>query len=167
MIAIRTATDADAAAIQAIYAPIVEQTAISFETEPPGSDEMAERIRDALDSHAYVVAEDNGTVLGYAYGSTFRPRAAYASTCEVTAYVAEGARGQGIGKLLYKSLIPVLARRDFRTAIAGIALPNDASIALHEAMGFEKVGILREVGRKFDRWHDVGWWSLSLKDISQ
>lgn len=160
---IRPATIDDAQAILAIYAPIVETTAISFETVPPTIDEMAERIRTYLASHAYLVAEKDGAVLGYAYGTAYRPRAAYASTCETTVYVAEAGRGQGIGKQLYKALLPELAGRNYRTAIAGIALPNDASIALHESVGFEKAGVLREVGYKFDRWHDLGLWTRALQ----
>ena len=166
MIHIRPAKTDDAESILAIYAPIVETTAISFELVPPTVNEMAERIRAYMASHAYLVAEKDDAVLGYAYGTAYRPRAAYATTCEVTVYVGEKARGQGIGKRLYEKLLPELAKQGYRTAIAGIALPNDASTALHESVGFENAGVLREVGHKFDRWHDLGLWTLSLKDFA-
>ena len=165
MTTVRPATADDAEAILAIYTPIVLETPISFETEPPSIAEMGQRITANSASHAYIVAERDGALLGYAYASAFRPRAAYARSCEVTAYVAADARGQGVGRRLYETLLPTLHGRGFHTAIAVITLPNDGSVALHEAFGFTKVGVLPEVGRKFDRWHDTGWWSRSLETI--
>lgn len=159
---IRVAETADAEAIQAIYAPIVRDTAISFEDEPPTVAEMARRIHDTLVVYPYLVAEDGGRLLGYVYASAHRARAAYRWSVDVTAYVAEGARRGGVGRALYGALLDILTRQGFHAAHAGIALPNDASVALHEAVGFEALGVYREVGFKHGRWHDVGWWRRAL-----
>ncbi|MEO1104541.1 MAG: arsinothricin resistance N-acetyltransferase ArsN1 family B [Pseudomonadota bacterium] len=155
---IRPATLADAASIQAIYTPIVADTPISFETDVPSVPEMAARIKTIGARFPYLVAERDGTVIGYAYASTHRARAAYATTVEPTIYVAQAARGQGVGRALYSPMLAALQAADFHSAVAGITLPNPASVALHEAMGFEKVGVFREVGKKFKVFHDVGWW---------
>ena len=155
---VRSATVADAAAIQAIYAPIVEGTAISFEDEPPAAAEMARRIVRTLEAYPYLVAERDGGLLGYAYAGPHRARPAYRHSVDVTAYVAETARRQGVGKTLYDALLPALSGAGYHAAFAGIALPNPASEALHKAAGFQLVGVYREVGFKFDRWHDVAWW---------
>ncbi|MFC3225745.1 arsinothricin resistance N-acetyltransferase ArsN1 family B [Marinibaculum pumilum] len=160
--AIRSATPADAAGLLDIYAPIVETTAISFEARPPTLSEMTGRIETLLPTHPYLVAEAEGRPLGFAYGSQHRTRAAYARSVDVTVYVAADARRQGVGQALYRALLPALAERGFHAAFAGIALPNPGSVALHEAVGFTPVGIYREVGFKFDRWHDVGWWQRLL-----
>ena len=160
--AIRAAATADAPAMQAIYAPIVETTAISFEEVPPTVEEMAERVETTLRSYPYLVAENGGRVVGFAYASQHRARAAYRRSVDVTVYVAEHARGAGVGRALYGDLLPMLAERGFHAAFGGIALPNPGSVALHEAMGFEHVGVYREVGFKFGRWHDVGWWQRLL-----
>ncbi|MGH6619425.1 MAG: arsinothricin resistance N-acetyltransferase ArsN1 family B [Alphaproteobacteria bacterium] len=160
--AIRAAAGADAAAMQAIYAPIVATTAISFEEVPPTVEEMAERVETTLRSYPYLVAENGGHVVGFAYASQHRARAAYRRSVDVTVYVAEHARGAGVGRALYGDLLPMLAERGFHAAFGGIALPNPGSVALHEAMGFEHVGVYREVGFKLGRWHDVGWWQRLL-----
>lgn len=160
--AIRSAATADAAAMQAIYAPIVETTAISFEEVPPTVEEMAERVETTLRSYPYLVAENGGRVVGFAYASQHRARAAYRRSVDVTVYVAEHARGAGVGRALYGDLLPMLAKSGFHAAFGGIALPNPGSVALHEAMGFEHVGVYREVGFKLGRWHDVGWWQRLL-----
>ncbi|MEM7566523.1 MAG: arsinothricin resistance N-acetyltransferase ArsN1 family B [Pseudomonadota bacterium] len=163
---IRAATPGDAAAIAAIYAPIVETTPISFEIEPPDAGEMARRIAVTGETHPYLVAETaaetGGTVLGYAYAGPHRARAAYATSVDVTAYVHETARGRGIGRALYEALLADLKRGGWHAAFAGITLPNARSVALHEAVGFSHLGTYREVGRKFDRWYDVGWWQRRL-----
>ncbi len=160
---IRPATTADAPAIQAIYAPIVEQTPISFEEAPPSVDEMAARITDIQTRYPYLVAERAGEILGYAYAGRYKERHAYRWSTEVTAYVAEQARGSGIGRLLYRNLLDRLDAAGFHTAIAIIALPNPASVALHESVGFTHVGTFREVGHKFGRWHDVGHWQRLIR----
>lgn len=161
-VSIRSATIQDAQAVQAIYAPIVALTAISFEEVPPSVEEMAARIADTLVSYPFLVTERAGQVLGYAYAGPHRARAAYRRSVDVTAYVAAEARGQGIGKQLYRDLLAALSNAGYHAAFAGIALPNPASEALHKAAGFELVGIYREVGFKFGRWHDVAWWQRLL-----
>lgn len=159
---VRTATSSDATAIQAIYAPIVEHTAISFEEVPPTINEIAGRIEETLLGYPYLVAEQGGRVVGYAYAGPHRTRAAYRSSVDVTIYVAEGARQMGVGRQLYGVLLPDLAGRGFHAAFAGITLPNAGSVRLHEMMGFNPLGVYREVGRKFGHWHDVGWWQRLL-----
>lgn len=160
--AIRPATAADAAACAAIYAPFVTGNWVSFELEPPDAPAMAERIANYGASHAWLVAEVDGAVAGYAYGSPHRERAAYASSCDVAVYVDPARARQGLGRALYAELLPLLGGKGHHAAFAGIALPNDASIGLHEAMGFTPVGVYREVGWKLGGWHDVGWWQRLL-----
>jgi len=162
---IRDGSVTDAAACAAIYEPYVTGTAITFETEPPGAAEMAERIAVALDTHAWVVFEEDGRVRGYAYGGPFRSRAAYRWSCEVSVYVELGRRRTGAGRQLYAVLLQRLARRGFRTAVAGTTLPNDASVGLHRAMGFHPVGTYRDIGYKFDAWHDVFWTQRPLAAV--
>jgi len=135
---------------------------VSFELEPPDAAAMAERIAKYGGSHAWLVAEINGAVAGYAYGSPHRERAAYSSSCDVAVYVDPAYARQGIGRALYAELLPLLAGKGYHAAFAGIALPNPGSIGLHEAMGFTPVGIYREVGWKMDGWRDVGWWQRLL-----
>lgn len=159
---IRPVTIDDAAAIAAIYAPFVTDTAISFEVIPPDGAEMARRIADLLPAYPYLVAEDARQLVGYACASPHRARAAYVSSVDVAIYVAPGASGRGIGRMLYAELLPAAAARGYHAAFAGIALPNVASIRLHEAVGFMPVGIYHEVGYKLGRWHDVGWWQRLL-----
>lgn len=154
---IRDATDRDAQACAAIYATYVTDTAITFEEEPPSSDEMAQRIATAARTHAWLVLEDKGRVVGYAYGRMFNARAAYRWTCEVSVYLEAGRRRTGAGRALYEALLARLVQRGFRTAVAGMTLPNDASAGLHASMGFEPVGTLRRVGWKRGAWHDVAW----------
>ena len=161
-LAIRAAEAArDAAACAAIYAPFVHESWTSFETEAPDITEMARRIGEYGSSHAWLVAESDGELLGYAYGSPHRSRAAYASSCDVAVYIAPGFARQGVGRALYAALFPVLAE-NYHAAFAGIALPNDASIALHRATGFTPVGIYHEVGWKLGAWRDVSWWQRLL-----
>ena len=162
---IRAATTKDAAACAAIYAPYVTDTTISFETEPPTQAEMAERIAAAERTHAWLVLEDledGGRVVGYAYAGPWRSRAAYRWTCETSIYLEIGRRRTGSGRALYEALLARLAERGYRTAVAGMTLPNEASVALHRAMGFEPVGTFRQVGRKHGQWHDVAWTQRAL-----
>ncbi len=163
---IRMATPDDAAACLAIYAPVVEHTAISFELEPPTLAEMRGRIEKALGHSMWIVCEHTGSVAGYAYGSQFRARAAYDWTAETTVYVDESLRGMGVGRRLYSVLLGALRLQGFRSAVAGATLPNDASVALHEAAGFKSTGIVREAGYKFGRWHDVAFWQIALGEGS-
>lgn len=159
---IRDATVADAAACAAIYAPYVTDTSITFELNPPSAAQMGERITAAQRQHAWILMEDEQGLVGYAYGGTFRARAAYRWTCEVSVYLERGRRRRGAGRALYAELLPRLAERGMRTAIACMTLPNDASLGLHRAMGFEDVGVMRRVGHKHDAWHDVAWAQLDL-----
>jgi L-amino acid N-acyltransferase YncA len=160
---IRTATPDDAAAIAAIYDPVVRLTAISFETEAPDAAEMRARIEKTLASLPWLVAQDAiGDVCGYAYASKHRERAAYQWSVDTTVYVREDRRGQGVGRALYGRLLPLLAELGYCQAFAGIALPNAGSVGLHEAMGFEAIGTYRNVGFKHGAWRDVGWWQRSL-----
>jgi len=161
---LRSATPDDAAALLAIYAPIVESTTISFETEPPTLEEFTARIQKAVAKWAWLVAEQDGQCVGYAYGSMHRERAAYRYSVEVSAYVAESARRRGIGALLYHELFAALAARGYCNALAGIALPNAASVALHESVGFTAIGVFRNIGWKFGAWHDVAWFERQLRD---
>lgn len=159
---IRPAGPADAAACAAIYRPHVTASWVSFELEAPDEAQMARRIADYGASHAWLVAERGGVVAGYAYGSPHRTRAAYASSCDVAIYVSADAPRSGIGRALYGELLAQLKAKGFHAAFAGIALPNPASIALHEACGFTPVGVYREVGWKLGAWRDVGWWQRVL-----
>jgi phosphinothricin acetyltransferase len=161
---IRDAVAADAERCAAIYAPYVRETAISFESEPPAAEDMARRIADAQRAHAWLVLESDGEVIGYAYGGPFMARAAYQWATSVSVYLERGRRRTGSGRALYEALFDRLAARGHRTALAGIALPNDASIGLHVALGFEPVGTYRRVGWKLGRWHDVAWYQRSLAD---
>ncbi len=159
---VRAASARDAAACAAIYAPFVTDGWASFETEAPDASEMARRIADHGASHGWLVAEQPERVVGYAYGSAHRTRQAYRTSCDVAVYVDSAFARQGVGRALYGALLPLLKGRDFHAAFAGIALPNPASIALHEAFGFETIGIYREVGWKMGGWRDVGWWQRLL-----
>lgn len=161
---IRGATTDDAAACAGIYAPYVLDTVISFETEPPDAAVMADRIAAALVDHAWLVAVEDDRVVGYAYAGSWRSRPAYRHTCEVSVYVARGHSGRGTGRALYAALLPRLAALGFHTAVAGMALPNPGSVALHRSLGFVDVGVFREVGRKAGGRHDVAWMQLMLSD---
>jgi L-amino acid N-acyltransferase YncA len=152
----------DAAACAAIYAPYVRGSVSSLEEEPPGAAEMARRIEAVVPSYPWLVAEDAGAVVGYAYGSRHHPRAAYRWAVDVTVYIDAAHRGRGLGTELYAALLKLLARQGLRMACAGITLPNEASVALHESLGFRPVGVYRRIGFKHERWWDVGWWQLEL-----
>jgi phosphinothricin acetyltransferase len=152
----------DAAACAAIYAPSVESTPISFELSPPDAAELARRIEKYSATHQFLVAEADGEVVGYAYACRWRERPAYDWAVEVSVYVDDGHQGKGAGRALYAELIDRLRGQGFRVAVAGITLPNPASIALHESIGFESIGALRDVGWKRGAWHDVGYWQLLL-----
>ena len=154
---IRDAGQTDAEGCAAIYRPYVIDTAITFESEPPSRDELTRRIAEAQRDHAWLVAEEDGSLVGYAYARPYKERAAYRWSCEVSVYVAADRHGAGIGRRLYTALLERLATRGFRTAVAGMTLPNAGSIGLHDAMGFEEIGVFRRIGWKFDRWHDVRW----------
>lgn len=152
----------DAGACAAIYAPHVEGSPVSFEERAPDTAEMAARIERYGASHAWLVAERGGEVVGYAYGTAFNERPAYRWSAGVSVYVAESTRGQGVGRALYEALFERLRERGFRMACAGITLPNEASVGLHEALGFKRTGVNREIGWKEGAWRDVGWFQMEL-----
>ena len=158
---IRPATDTDVAAIRNIYEPIVRDTVIPFETDTPSEGELLRRISE---SHEWLVYEDDGRVIAFAYAAPFHPRAAYKWSVEVSIYVAEDVRGVGLGRDLLSALLDRLSRRGFVNAFAGIALPNPASVRLFQSVGFEQVAEHRRVGFKLGNWHSVGWWQRQLRD---
>jgi phosphinothricin acetyltransferase len=159
---IRPVAPGDAAAIAAIYAPYIRDTTITFEEEPVSEAEMAARIAKVTADYPWLVLEEGGALLGYAYGSTWRTRAAYRFSTETAIYLASGAQGRGLGTELYRALLHELRARGFHSALGCLALPNEPSVRLHERLGFRKAGHMREAGRKFDRWVDVGFWELLL-----
>jgi L-amino acid N-acyltransferase YncA len=159
---IRPCIPRDAAAICAIYNPFVRDTVITFEETPVSTAEMAQRITDVTASFPWLVAEEEGAIAGYAYATPWKTRSAYRFSVETTVYVAPGHARRGLGLALYRELIAALRKLDVHCAVGGIALPNPASVALHEKLGFKKIGQFVEVGRKFDRWVDVGYWELIL-----
>jgi L-amino acid N-acyltransferase YncA len=158
----RMARAADAPAIAAIYAPIVEGTIISFEEVAPSADEMRSRIEAIAGTYPWLVAERAGGVLGYAYASLHNERAGYRWSVNVSAYVDAAARRQRVASSLYRALFRVLEAQGFHRAFAGITLPNDASVGLHRSLGFELVGVYPEVGFKLGAWHDTSWWHRSV-----
>jgi L-amino acid N-acyltransferase YncA len=161
---IRLASQSDAQQIRDIYAPFCENTPVSFETQAPTAQEMCERIAKTLRLHPWLVYENGSQVLGYAYASPHRERAAYRWAVDVSAYVREGYRRLGVGRSLYRSLLALLYLQGFHRALAGITLPNTGSVGLHLAMGFQPLGTYRSIGYKCGRWHDVQWFQLALRE---
>lgn len=162
---IRLAEAADAAGILEIYGPVVERTAISFETDVPSVHEIEERIAAVTESLPWLCAVDDAGLLGYAYASVLRKRAAYQWSVEVSAYVHKRARRLGVGRKLYAALFAVLRELGYYRAYAGATLPNDASVAFHHSLGFTDVGVYHRIGHKFGQWHDVGWFELALREL--
>ncbi|MBX3386552.1 MAG: N-acetyltransferase [Phycisphaeraceae bacterium] len=165
---VRTFSESDIGPACRITNHYIEQTSVHFGAVPMTEDEFARMWIESRSAYPWLAAEVAGlhggeaSVVGYAKAGVWRARAAYARTSEVSIYLDPGARGQGIGRALYVELLDRLRSAGFHTAVAGATLPNEASARLHHAMGFEFVGVFREVGRKFDRWHDVGWWQKIL-----
>ena len=162
-IGIRSADVADAAGCAAVYAPYVEDSVASFEEVPPDAATIAGRMLEQP-RLPWLVATREGVVVGYAYASRHRARRAYRWSVEVSVYVRESEHRQGTGGALYVELLDVVRDLGYVRALARITLPNDKSVGLHEAMGFTPVGVFRGVGFKFGRWHDVGWWQLTLTE---
>ena len=167
---IRSVTIDDAPAIHAIYAPYVAETVISFELSPPTVQEMAARIQKTVGKYPWLVYVPDASVnageevVGYAYASPHRERAAYQWSVDVSVYVSPHYQRRSIGRGLYTALFSLLRAQGFVNAYAGIALPNAGSVGVHEAVGFEPLGVYRQVGYKLGNWHDVGWWSLRLDE---
>ena len=167
MTAVRPARPEDAAAIAAIYMPHVERGTATFELAPPDAAAMAERMAASDGLYPWLVAtngDPQGGVLGYAYAARYRERPAYRWAVETTIYMADASQGRGLGRQLYDALLDTLKAQGFTQAIGAIALPNDASIRLHEAVGFRRAGVIREVGFKRGQWIDVGYWQVSLAE---
>ncbi len=156
--------DRDAAACAAIYAPNVTSGVASLEERAPEPHEMADRIRIISQTHPWLVAEIDGEVVGYAYGSRHHDRAAYRWSADVTVYISAAHHRRGVGRALYGALFPLLERQGFYEVCAGVTLPNDGSVGLHESLGFTPIGIYRDVAFKFGRWYSVGWWQMSLRE---
>ena len=159
---IRVAEERDAEAIARIYAPAITDGVISFELVPPDASEMSRRMLAIQRQYPWLVYEESKSVLGYVYASVHNERAAYRWSVDVTAYIRGDAHRRGIGRALYSALFEILVLQGYRTACAGITLPNTASVQMHAAMGFKEVGIYHDVGYKFGKWHDVGWYERSL-----
>jgi phosphinothricin acetyltransferase len=157
---IRPVTPADAVEIAEIYNHYVKTTVITFEESPVSSDEMKSRIQNITTKYPWIIYETQGKIIGYAYATEWKKRTAYRHTVETTIYLRPEIKRYGIGTILYKELLELLGKNQMHAAIGGIALPNEASIALHEKLGFKKIGKFMEVGYKFDRWIDVGYWEL-------
>lgn len=156
----------DAAGVAAIYRPAVETSIASFEDVAPDADEIARRIRATVAWAPWLVATDDEDVIGYAYAGRHRERPGYRWSVNVSVYVAAAHHGRGIGRALYDHLFGDLRRQRFVNAYAGVALPNPASVALHESVGMRRVALYERVGWKFDAWHDVAWYWIRLTDPS-
>lgn len=161
---IRRAGPADAPAVRDIYAPFVSDSCVSFELEPPDAAEMERRIREIGGRYPWLVLEEAGTVAGYAYAGAHRARPAYRWCAEVSVYVRGDARGRGVGRALYGALLELLRRQGYVNAYAAVTLPNPASVALHEAVGFSRVGVFPRIGFKRGSWHDLLWLEKRLQD---
>jgi L-amino acid N-acyltransferase YncA len=156
----------DAAAVAAIYRTAVETTIATFEEVAPSAEEMVGRMRSVLARTPWLVAEDDGAVVGYAYAGPHQDRPGYRWSVNISVYVVGSHRGRGVGRRLYDELLAILRRQGFVNVYAGIALPNDASVALHEGIGMRRTALYERVGFKFGAWHDVAWFALRLADPS-
>jgi phosphinothricin acetyltransferase len=161
---IRLATSADAAQVRDVYAPSCD-TPISFELAPPDVEEMRGRLEKVLAQYPWLVCEEGGEVLGYAYAGQHRERAAYRWSVDTAVYVRQGRQRRGVGRALYTSLLAMLPLQGYVNAYAGVTLPNPASVGLHEAMGFQPVGVYRRVGFKCGAWYDVAWYQRPLQTL--
>lgn len=159
---IRPVKKDDAVALVAIYRPYVENTAITFEYEVPSVADFEQRIAKTVSKYPYLVAEEEGQILGYAYASTYYDRTAYDWSVELSVYLHPDARGKGIGTKLYDQLEAALERQGYLRFLACIALPNDASLALHQKRGYEQVAHFPKIGYKFEQWHDIVWLQKTL-----
>jgi L-amino acid N-acyltransferase YncA len=159
----RADPERDAGACAEIYAPHVADGVTSFEEQPPAAEEMAARIEACSAAHAWLVAEADEELVGFAYAHAHRSRPAYRWAADVSVYVAPSSQGRGVGTALYEQLFEELRDRRMRTVCAGVTLPNEASVALHERLGFAPVGIYKAIGWKRGEWRDVGWWQLHLQ----
>jgi L-amino acid N-acyltransferase YncA len=160
---IRFAEPRDAAGVQAVYAPYVESTGITFELQPPSTEEIAARMAKFSPQYPWLVCEHDGRILGYVYACPHRERAAYRWSVDVAVYIDSANHRQGIGKALYTSLLTLLREQGYAQAFAGITLPNPGSVGVHESLGFQQVAYFQNAGFKLGQWRDVGWWQLALR----
>ena len=159
----REATEGDLEAIAAIHTHYVAETVATFDEDPLSVEGWRAKWRSAQEANQpWYVCEEDDEVVGFAYGGSFRPKAAYRPTVETTIYLDREAVGRGLGRVLYSDMLSEATHRGFHLAVAGITLPNEASVRLHEVLGFTKVGEFTEVGHKLGEWWDVGWWQLLL-----
>jgi phosphinothricin acetyltransferase len=165
MARIRLATPEDALAVREIYAPAILETPASFETEVPSVEELRRRIAEVSATYPWVVYEDEGEMLGYAYASRHSARAAYEWSVDTSVYVRNGLHRRGVGRALYTSLLNLLRLQGYYNAYGGITLPNEASVGLHKAIGYELVGVYENVGYKFGAWHPVAYYGLQLQPL--
>jgi phosphinothricin acetyltransferase len=164
-ITIRPAVPADGRAVSRVYEPYVRDTAVTFEEVPPTGEEMARRITETLPRHPYLVAADaTGEVIGYAYAGPHAARASYRWSVSVAIYLDAKHHGRGVGRRLYERLLPMVAAQGYVMAFAGVTLPNEKSVGIHERFGFKPVAVYHNVGHKHGRWLDVGWWEKPLTD---
>lgn len=163
MITIRTATPADAAALRKIYAPYVTETTITFDYEIPSEAVFAERIAETLVTYPYLIAEDQGEIIGYAYAHAYKERAAYDWTVEVSVYVDRQKQGNGAGKRLYQALEAVLEKQNVAILTACITGGNHGSLKFHEGLGYQSAALFPKIGYKFEAWHDVFWLQKFLR----
>lgn len=161
---IRPINSADIPAVLNIYEHYVVNSAVTFEEAVPTLHEFTERVNGILETYPYLVYEEDGKIIGYAYATIFRTRVAYRFSTEVSVYVHKDHFGKGIGKSLYAALLPILKDAGFHTAIGGLTMPNEASVKLHEYFGFKKAGEFKDSGFKFGQWHSTGFWQLMLED---
>ena len=159
---IRLASESDAAQILDIYAPVVRETAISFEWDPPSLDQIRHRMRRVLEMLPWLVCDVDGRIAGYAYASPFKTRAGYRWSCELTVYVHPEFHRCGVGRALYAALLPCLTAQGYQVAVAVITIPNPASVGLHESIGMRRVGTYHAIGHKFGQWLDDGVWQMEL-----
>jgi L-amino acid N-acyltransferase YncA len=152
----------DAASCAEIYAPFVSDSAVSFEEEPPTAAEFERRIAATAERHPWLIAEVDCKLAGFAYASRHRERAAYRWAADVSVYVHDAFRRRGVATVLYRTLLELLVRQGVRIACAGVTLPNEPSVSLHESLGFRPVGVYSRIGWKAGAWRDVGWWELEL-----
>lgn len=159
---IRIAVEDDAPVLAAIYAPYVLNSVISFESVPPDAEEFGARMADCLIDYPWLVAEDDGRIVGYAYAGAHSGRSAYNWSANISVYLAPDHHRRGIGRGLYDILVNLLRHQGYHSLFAGITLPNSASVALHTALGMKEVGVYKEVGFKFGQWHDVMWMGMTI-----
>jgi L-amino acid N-acyltransferase YncA len=152
----------DSAGCASVYAPYVRDTPISLEEEPPDTAEFERRIETISARFPWLVAEEDGAIIGYAYASAHHERAAYRWAADVAVYIDRDRQRRGVGRALYDALLALLVRQGMHVACAGIGLPNEASVGFHERFGFRPVGVYRRIGWKLGSWQDVGWWELEL-----